>query len=234
MQRLERLFAISEIIRRSSPRPVSASSLAERFEVSRRTIERDLSALRHAGVPLYAERGRSGGHVAIDNQRSAIVSLSVAEITSLIAAVHIAGSDAPWSHAGQVAMSKLLDGLMPETRSAVEQLRSTIQVRCRVAQPLAKRTMRTLEAGVQQRRAVNLDYEDQDGAKTTRTVDAVGFYEGTESWFLIAWCHTRQDGRIFRTDRIRGARSTSRTHLRTYDTSEVLGWVPHEVGIPLR
>ena len=50
MNRLERLHALTEHLRRVAPRPVSAASLADRFGVSRRTIERDLAALRNAGV----------------------------------------------------------------------------------------------------------------------------------------------------------------------------------------
>ncbi|MEM9656617.1 MAG: HTH domain-containing protein, partial [Actinomycetota bacterium] len=63
MQRLERLFAINDTLRRAAPHRVSAAKLAEEFDVSRRTIERDLASLRAAGVPLYAERGRTGGQV---------------------------------------------------------------------------------------------------------------------------------------------------------------------------
>jgi predicted DNA-binding transcriptional regulator YafY len=59
MNRLERLYAMAEAIRRSGTQPISAAKLAVRFEVSRRTIERDLAVLRSAGVPLYADHGRA-------------------------------------------------------------------------------------------------------------------------------------------------------------------------------
>ena len=66
MQRLERLVAITETLRRSAPRSVSARMLADEFGVTTRTIERDLGALRSAGVPLYAEAGCNGGAVSVD------------------------------------------------------------------------------------------------------------------------------------------------------------------------
>jgi predicted DNA-binding transcriptional regulator YafY len=61
MNRTDRLDALVEELRAVSPRPRSASWLAGRFEVSRRTILRDLDALSQAGVPVWAEPGRSGG-----------------------------------------------------------------------------------------------------------------------------------------------------------------------------
>jgi len=61
MNRLERLYAISDHLRRHAPAPVSALSLARRFDVSRRTIERDLAALKEAGLTLTANHGPQGG-----------------------------------------------------------------------------------------------------------------------------------------------------------------------------
>nr|WP_258545114.1 HTH domain-containing protein [Micromonospora provocatoris] len=63
MNRTDRLYALVEELRAVSPRPRSASWLARRFEVSTRTVERDISALQGAGVPIWAEPGRTGGYV---------------------------------------------------------------------------------------------------------------------------------------------------------------------------
>ncbi|MBK5224679.1 MAG: HTH domain-containing protein [Acidimicrobiia bacterium] len=67
MNRTDRLYAIVEELRAVAPRPVSATRMAERFEVSVRTIERDILALQEGGVPVWAERGRNGGY-AIDTR----------------------------------------------------------------------------------------------------------------------------------------------------------------------
>jgi predicted DNA-binding transcriptional regulator YafY len=61
MNRTDRLYALVEELRVVSPRSRSATWLATRFEVSVRTIERDLDALRETGVPIWAEPGRTGG-----------------------------------------------------------------------------------------------------------------------------------------------------------------------------
>ncbi|MEV5407427.1 WYL domain-containing protein [Thermopolyspora sp. NPDC052614] len=69
MNRTDRLYALVEELRAISPRCRSARELAARFEVSPRTIERDISALQQSGVPIYAEPGRRGGY-AIDARMS--------------------------------------------------------------------------------------------------------------------------------------------------------------------
>ncbi|WP_425272898.1 helix-turn-helix transcriptional regulator [Rathayibacter festucae] len=63
MNRTDRLYGLVEELRAVSPRPRSARRLAERFEVSVRTIERDPSALQQSGLPIWAEPGRTGGYV---------------------------------------------------------------------------------------------------------------------------------------------------------------------------
>ena len=86
MRRIERLHAITEELRRAAPGAVPARALAERLGVSRRTIERDLATLRMAGLPTYGQMGRTGGTAIVGTGNRSLVSLSTAEIVSLIVA----------------------------------------------------------------------------------------------------------------------------------------------------
>src|SRR5215210_7750455 len=69
MNRIDRLYALVELLRAAGPRGRSARQLAEHFEVSVRTIERDLSALGQARVPLTTKQGRTGGY-SVDRSMS--------------------------------------------------------------------------------------------------------------------------------------------------------------------
>ena len=69
MNRTDRLYALVEELRAVAPRPRSARWLADRFEVSARTVERDISALQQSGVPIWAEPGRTGGY-CLDKART--------------------------------------------------------------------------------------------------------------------------------------------------------------------
>src|SRR5215211_7403000 len=62
VNRTDRLYAIVEVLRATAPRARTARQLAERFEVSARTIERDISALQQSGVPIWATPGPGGGY----------------------------------------------------------------------------------------------------------------------------------------------------------------------------
>lgn len=230
MNRLERLYALSERIRRSAPRPVSAATLAIEFEVSRRTIERDLAALRSAGIPLYADRGRTGGQHTLADTGRVIFTLSAAEVSALLIAVAAAG-DMPYGDAATAATSRLLDTIAEPTRVQVEQLRARIRTRITDQQQPATRVRRTVEEAVRSTLVLNISYDDANGTSTRRAVEACGFYNGTDGWYLIAWCRLREAGRIFRLDRIKSARLTRETApYRNLD--EILGWIPHQVAAP--
>ncbi len=246
MNRLERLYAINEEIRRRAPQPVSAAGLARKFEVSRRTIERDLASLRAAGMPLYGQRGRSGGQRSVsagdgfDRSASVVLTLTTPEVTALVIAVAAAGASMPFSESGRTATERLLDGLADNTRIAVEELRGRIRTVAipdgesdRAGQrPVgSKRVRRTLEEAVRRRVVVNIDYVDRNGTATSRPVEAVGFYQGADGWYLIGWCRLRDGGRIFHTGRVTGARLT-RKPIEDRDVDETLGWVPQDLAAP--
>lgn len=231
MNRLERLYAVNEAIRRADPRPVSAAELAERFEVSRRTIERDLDALRHAGAPLFANRGRTGGHRSLEDPKNVVLSLSVSEVSAMVVAMAASGPDLPYGQVGRAAVDRLLDVLPDPVRVGVEDLRSKVRTSADGGVVLDRTSQHALERGVQESLVVNLRYVDRRGAETSRSVDPIGFLQRDSTWFLLGWCHLRGSSRMFRFDRIRRAKLTSRS-AGIHDFDEALGWVPYETEIP--
>lgn len=228
MNRLERLYAVAETVRRRSPATVSARELAERFEVSTRTMERDLVALREAGVPLYAATGRTGGYAMAGSGGRMVFTLSPQEVIGLLMAVTAAES-APFVESARAAADRLVDGLPAETRVAVDQLRDRVRTSGPGAPTVDARTRRTLEEAVRRRLVVRLSYCDAEGAATERDVEAVGFHGTAGEWYLIGWCRLREDRRVFRLDRIERAVLT-RTTFDVRDVDETLGWVPGDVA----
>lgn len=230
LNRLERLYAVAEEIRRHAPAPVTAGRLAGRFEVSRRTIERDLAALREAGVPVRAAEGRGGGHALDPTPIRAVLSFTAAEVTALLLALRVA-EGMPFTAAARAAAARLADTLPPATRVHVDQLRTRIRVVPGPAATPAGTVRPVVEEAVRRGLVVRLDYTDRAGRDTTRDVDAVGFYGTPDGWALVGWCHLRAAGRQFRLDRIRRAILTSRpaTH---HDLDEALGWVPDPGDTP--
>lgn len=230
MNRLERLFAITELIRHSGRQPVTTARLADRFEVSTRTIERDLASLREAGAPLVSEAGRSGGTVSLDTATGAVVSLTATQVTGLLMAVAVAGSDMPYALDAQAGAAALLDGLAANTRATADELRGRIR-NPQTLPTVSARIRRTVEAAVARGLVVNIKYRAADGTNSERGVEAVGFYLGSDGWYLNGWCRLRDDRRLFRLDRIEAAHLT-RSQISDRNVDEVLGWIPSQANMP--
>ncbi len=233
MQRIERLYAVNEAIRRATPAPVSAASLAREFEVSRRTIERDIAALRAAGMPLFAESGRTGGHRTLEETNQVVLSLSVSEVSALVVALAASAPDQPFADSGRTAVARLLDTLPSPVRVGVEELRNRVrtQVDDRAsAEVIDRKVCREVERAVHEQRVINLAYVDAHGNHTERAVEPVGFLGGETGWALIGWCQLRDAGRLFLLDRIQSANLTT-TPSPPRNVDEVLGHIPFEVAV---
>lgn len=200
MNRLERLYAISDHLRRHAPAPVSALSLARRFDVSRRTIERDLAALKEAGLTLTANHGPHGG-VRLQTVGRVLLVLTPAELAALLLAATIAG-DMPYASAAKTATGKLSEALPPAARVQVERLCRRIQVVPPSMSSGRPRVRSVLEDALRTSRVVRIGYTDRNGQRTERDVEPVGFYGDVGGWAMVGWCRLRQDGRLFRLHRI--------------------------------
>lgn len=230
MQRIERLYALSERLRRAAPAIVPAHHLAEEFGVTRRTIERDLAALRNAGVPLYGQPGRGGGSGSIARPTRTMAVFDDAEIVALVIAAHLA-ADAPFSAAGRTAIDKLLDLLDEPRRVAVDSLRDRFRVAAPDSRSVPPRVRSVLEDAVRAQTVVRIAFTDRNGVRTTRSVEPVGFYSAQGTWSLVAWCRLREGGRLFHLSQI--ARTTAtRQRFEPRDIDQLLGWVPRPGARP--
>ncbi|MFI5792197.1 helix-turn-helix transcriptional regulator [Streptomyces sp. NPDC051677] len=205
MNRTDRLYALVEELRAAAPSPRSARTLARRFEVSVRTVERDLAALQQSGVPVYAEPGRSGGYVLDRQSTLPPLTITPAEATALAVGLHALGGT-PFAADARSALHKVLAVLPERQRAAAAEMTGRVRLlvpaagEARSAGPVVPAPLReALTAG----RVLRLQYVDAGGAVSGRDVEPVGFLGGDEHWYLAAWCRMREAPRGFRLDRIR-------------------------------
>jgi len=230
VRRLERLHAITEEIRRRSPRSVSAAYLAEELGVSRRTIERDLDALRVGGLPLISEPGRRGGQRLHPRAVLPPLNLTERETTAILVALTIA-EGMPFTDAAHSAASKL-QRLLPEVTSiATRDLCNRIRINQPALGSVSPKTLHTLEDAVATGSLVRITYTDRSGVRTVRDVEPAGFLCGQDSWYLAAWCRLRDDRRLFRLGCISKA-SGSTEKVPQRDLDDVLGWLPVPTVMP--
>jgi predicted DNA-binding transcriptional regulator YafY len=186
---------------------LSAGALAQRLEVSERTINRDMEALAMAGVPVYAVRGRLGGWSLTDGYRTDLTGLTEAELRSLIVASAPAVlADLGLGEAADRALVKLLAGLPEARRRQAESARKYLHV-----DPSgwrrpeeAARCLPTLDEALRCGRRVAITYErGTDRAVVERIVDPLGLVAKGSAWYLVA----AVDGapRTYRASRIHDA-----------------------------
>lgn len=202
------MYAVVEELRAVAPRPRSATWLADRFEVSRRTIERDLSALQQAGVPIWAEPGRTGGY-CLDRARTLPpVNFSPDEAVAVAVALHgTAGT--PFHSAGGTALRKLLAAMRDDDLARAQDLVSRVHLLGSDAE--VPPVPAVLTDAVSARRVLRLRYTDREGRATVRDVEPVGYVGSTTAWYLLGWCRLRGALRAFRLDRIEQVTATAET-----------------------
>jgi predicted DNA-binding transcriptional regulator YafY len=208
VNRTDRLYALVEELRRVSPRTRTAAWLAARFEVTPRTIERDLDALRQSGVPIWANEGRHGGY-ALDRDRTLPPLALTAEEALAITVALRSAAGTPFAEAAAGAARKVLAGLPTGVRDGEERLARRLH---RVgADGEAPPHSGEIVAAVAARQVLKLAYVDAAGAATVREVEPLSLLWGPAGWYLVAWCRLRGAVRGFLLDRISGPAATGET-----------------------
>ncbi|MEV4246186.1 WYL domain-containing protein [Streptosporangium canum] len=206
MNRTDRLYALVEELRAVSPRFRSARELAAGFEVSVRTVERDISALQQSGVPVYAEPGRRGSYAFDKSVSLPPLDFTSAEAAAVAAALERAG-DHPLAFHARSALRKLAAAMSPAEDAGAGEPASRVHP---VVEPEPyPRVSRVIEQALLHRRVLRIEYEDRKGRITRREVEPAIFVGGRGGhWYLVGMCRLRQDARVFRLDRIGWAEET--------------------------
>lgn len=202
MNRIDRLTGM--ILLLQGQRVITAEQIAEHFEMSVRTVYRDLAALGEAGVPIIAEAGvgyslMRGYHmppIMFTEDEAAALFLS-GQVTEQIA-------DDSLRQALRGALLKVKSVLPQEKRDYVRRLRDTVGVRLRGNECLAGHAaLMPMQDAVARRRCLAITYNTANrGALTERVVEPLGLVYYARQWHLLAWCRWRQEARDFRLDRI--------------------------------
>ncbi|WEK62443.1 MAG: WYL domain-containing protein [Candidatus Microbacterium colombiense] len=207
MIRTARLHALTESLRRAGTRGRTAQQLADEFEVTVRTIKRDISALEASGLPVWGRTGPGGGYGLTERHRLPPVNLTAGQALALNAAVATA-AHAPFSDAARASIRKVLDVLDPVTRRRAAELSDRVWVD--VGPSAERRVMTALEHAIVEQLTVNISYIDAEDRATRREVEPMIFAFTAGQWYLIAWCRLRAGIRWFALTRIHRATVTRR------------------------
>ena len=207
MNRIDRLYALVEELRAAGTGGRTAGWLAGHFEVSVRTIERDLSALGQAGVPLATKQGRTGGYT-LDRSMS-LPPLNFTPREAAAIAVALSRSEhVLFARDARSAMQKIVaampDRALEEARATAEKVRLLVQP---TPDPDAE-VAETVWRAVRDNQVLHIRYIDVGGLETEREVEPQHVVVGPNGSYVTAFCHLRGDDRVFRMDRITRAERT--------------------------
>lgn len=218
-----------EELRAAGPRGRTAAWLAGRFEVSARTIKRDVSALQQAGTLVWSTGGPGGGYGIEDEATLPPLTFTASEAVALATALTLQ-PELPFAPDGTNALTKVLHVMASSRRADVVALAERIWLRSPASGRSA--TAKAIDAGIRDQTVVVLDYRAGDGRRSERRpVEPLALGYNRDRWLLMAWCRRRRAGRWFRLDRITGATNTNQRFERR-ELVEVFGDPPPDV-LPL-
>lgn len=200
-KRLSRLTAILTILQ--TKRLLTASELANKFSVSKRTVYRDIKALEQAGVPILTEEGK--GYSLMEGYRIPPVMFTESEANALITAEQLIlkNKDASFVKEYSEAISKIKSVLRSNTKDKANLLSGRTVFRQNADNNRTSNYLSTLQLALTNFNLVKIKYHSPDTNKTTeRTIEPFAIYSTQENWLLIAFCLLRRDFRAFRLDRI--------------------------------
>ena len=210
VNRTDRLYALVEELRACAPRRRSARELASLYEVSARTIERDIGALQQAGVPIYADAGRVGGYTVDKSLTLPPLNFSPAEAVAVAVALAQA-SVGPFERAARSAVQKIVAAMSESNLTAARDLAGRVRLLKPVVAPETVPVPSVIERAIVGRRVLWICYLDRGGNLTERDVEPIVFMAGPSGWHLVGWCRLRGAARCFRVDRIQQAEVTGVT-----------------------
>ena len=193
-----------EIITILLNRPATAKELADRLGVSTRTIYRDVEALSSAGVPIYTDQGKGGGISLLEDYTLNKTMLSKSESDGLILALKAMGAtDYPEADA-------LLEKIGSIFKSNVAHDWIEVYFESWSGKVNEDNKFGKIRDAIINNLVINFNYINGSGVKSNRNAEPIKLIFNAYTWYLIAYCHKRNEYRMFRLSRIKNVQLTDR------------------------
>jgi predicted DNA-binding transcriptional regulator YafY len=189
--KLERL--ISMIYMLLNNEVLSASALAEKYNVSQRTIYRDIEVICAAGIPVVSYQGVNGGYGIIEEykmDKSLLGSYDVGSLITVLQSMSTVFQDERAMETVRRLQTIQSNGDMPSLSMNIGSRRAN------------HKSLRILRSAITTRHAIQFDYIDAKNERSNRTVEPVSLMYQHETWYLYGYCRTRKDYREFKLSRM--------------------------------
>lgn len=201
MSQLPRLISILTLLK--SKRLLTATELSKKYDVSIRTIYRDIKKLEEAGVPVTTIDGR--GYSLMDHYTVAPIQFTEKEANALITAQHIANQSKDVSFVTNFneALTKIKSVFKSSIQEKSELLSDKIHVFNWQYEEFSSDALSEIQLAITNLNLIEINYKKANDSNVSfRKIEPYAFYSTNHKWILIAWCHLRNAYRAFRIDRI--------------------------------
>ena len=199
-KRLSRLTAI--LTQLQTKRLLTSTMLAEKFNVSVRTIYRDIRTLEQAGVPILTEDGK--GYTLMEGYKIPPVMFTESQANALILAEQLVLKNKDTSFIKDY--SEAIDKIKAVLRQTEKDKANLLADRTRFEQNINRErnsnNLSKLQNALTNFSLTKIEYKNEDNKTTSRLVEPFALISTTENWLMIAWCRLRKEFRYFRLDRI--------------------------------
>ena len=182
---------------------LTAPELAVKFDVSVRTVYRDVQKLISAGVPVITLEGR--GYTLMEGYTVAPVQFTEKEANALITAQHLVSksNDVSFATDFEEALTKIKSVFRSSILHKSEILNSNIHIFDTRQESVASNALSEIQLAITNFNYVEINYRKANDPNISfRKIEPCAIFSSDRKWILIAWCHLRKDYRAFRIDRI--------------------------------
>ncbi|MEH6941336.1 helix-turn-helix transcriptional regulator [Bacillus sp. JJ722] len=228
--KLERLLSILLLLLKEER--ITADFLAERFEVTKRTIYRDMESLMVAGIPIVTYSGKGGGYALLESYKLTVFTFSDEEKQLLLHSLDYRKELLEDNNAEE--LQGKIQQLSPEIQPASLRLSSPSIYRPEVDQEIKER-MQSITTAINLEREVSFVYVSYKGESTDRTVRPTAIVLRNGSWYMEAFCYLRGEERVFKLTRVRKLQMIElQTTIMTEASKERIDTKPNQSPINVR
>lgn len=222
MNRIDRLMAM--LLTLQSKKFATAEFIADKYQVSVRTVYRDLNALGEMGVPVSFENGK--GYCIVKGFFLPPVSLTSEEANSLILLAGLSqhfGDKTTGKHIGN-AIDKIKAVLRPHDKEKVDFLQSQVKVYSPPVEKNKPDFLTEIQNAIVNKWVLRIEYLNNSNEKSRRDIEPIGLTFYSNQWHLVAWCWLRKAYRDFK---VREMTSLSHTgeKFRKNDHQDLSGYI---------
>ncbi|GAA5171742.1 hypothetical protein GCM10023214_52340 [Amycolatopsis dongchuanensis] len=201
METSARLLRLLSLLQ--SPRDWTGAELAERLEVSPRTVRNDIERLRGLGYPVHAVRGSTGGYRLGAGAELPPLLLDDEEAVAVAIGLRTAGTVTGIEETSLRALAKLEQVLPSRLRNRVHTLQTySVRAQTEAGPRVGADTLTAIAAACRDHECLRFDYVTHEGGQTRRTAEPYRIVNWGRRWYLVAWDVDRADWRTFRVDRM--------------------------------